>query len=144
MRVICVRFQRSRASTYVAILTQFQGEEVKDAPMVVPRSMLLGMIISGCLAFAFSIALLFSIGDLSAALSTPTNYPVIQIFMNATQSQRATNVMVAALISSMMFSTFGLLASASRLTWAFARDKGVPFSSYFSQVCKLYTISEVS
>ena len=96
--------------------------------------MVLGMIISGGFAFAFSIALLFSIGNLTAALSTPTNYPIIEIFNNAVQSNRATNAMVAALISSMMFSTFGLLASASRLTWAFARDKGLPFSTYLSKV----------
>ena len=96
--------------------------------------MLSGMIIGGVLAFAFSIALLFSIGDLTAALSTPTNYPIIEIFKNATQSNRATNAMVAALISSMMFSSFGLTASASRVTWAFARDKGLPFSLYFSHV----------
>ena len=102
--------------------------------MVVPKGMMMGTIISGVSAFAFSIAILFSIGDLTAALSTPTNYPIIEIFKNAVQSNRATNAMVAALISSMMFSTFGLLASASRLTWAFARDKGLPFSSYLSHV----------
>ena len=92
------------------------------------------MIIGGVLAFAFSIAVLFSIGDLTAALSTSTDYPIIEIFKNATQSNRATNAMVADLISSMMFVSFGLLASASRVTWAFARDKGLPFSSYFSHV----------
>jgi len=96
--------------------------------------MVLGMMISGVLAFAFSIAILFSIGDVTAALTTPTQYPIIEIFKNATQSNRATNAMTAALISSTMFSAFGLLASASRLTWAFARDKGLPFSNYFAQV----------
>lgn len=115
-------------------LKYFVGEEVIDAATVVPTGMVLGMIISGVFAFAFSIALLFSIDNLTAALSTPTNYPIIEIFKNAVQSNRATNAMVAALISSMMFSTFGLLASASRLTWAFARDKGLPFSTYLSKV----------
>lgn len=31
--------------------------------------------------------------------------------------------------------SFGFLASASRLTWAFARDKGLPFSDFLSHVC---------
>lgn len=119
-------------------LSCIAGEEVKNAATVVPKSMVLGILISGVFAFAFSIAILFSIGDMTAALSTPTNYPIIEIFKNATQSNRATNAMVAALVSSMMFSTFGLVASASRLTWAFARDKGLPFSSYFSHVGWLY------
>ncbi|KAL9122705.1 MAG: hypothetical protein Q9187_000743 [Circinaria calcarea] len=116
------------------------SEEVTNAAVVVPRSMILGIILSGVLAFAFAIAILFSIGDITAALSTPTNFPIIEIFQNATQSKRATNAMVTALISSLMFSTFGLLASASRLTWAFARDKGLPFPAYFSHVDKYYLI----
>ena len=113
------------------------GEEVLNAGTVVPWSMIAGMIISGAFTFAFSIALLFGIGDLSAALSTPTAFPIIQIFRTATQSNRATNAMTAALISSLILSNLGLVASASRLTWTFARDKGLPFSSYLSHVSNL-------
>ena len=96
--------------------------------------MVASMVLSGAFTFAFSIALLFGIGDLTAALNTPTNLPIIEIFKTATQSNRATNAMTAALISSLLFSSFGLVASASRLTWAFARDKGLPYSSYLSHV----------
>lgn len=92
------------------------------------------MVVSGIFTFAFSIAVLFSIGDLNTVLSTPTSFPIIEIFKTATQSNRATNAMTAALISSLLFSNFGLIASASRLTWAFARDKGLPFSPYLAHV----------
>jgi hypothetical protein len=30
--------------------------------------------------------------------------------------------------------SFGFLASASRLTWAFARDKGLPFADFLAYV----------
>ena len=99
--------------------------------------MIAGMVLSGVFTFAFSIVLLFSIGDLTAALNTPTTFPIIEIFKMATQSNGATNAMTAALISSLIFSSFGLMASASRLTWAFARDKGLPYSHYLSHVSDL-------
>ena len=86
---------------------------------------------------AFSIAILFGIGDITSVLQTPTNYPIIQIFLNATRSKGATTAMVCALISTLIFSTFGLLACASRLAWAFSRDKGFPFSGFFAKVRKI-------
>ena len=97
-------------------------------------SMVASMVLSGAFTFAFSIALLFGIGDFTAVLNTPTALPIIEIFKTATQSNRASNAMTAALISSLLFSSLGLMASASRLTWAFARDKGLPYSSYLSHV----------
>lgn len=36
----------------------------------------------------------------------------------------------------MWFATFGFLATASRQTWAFARDRGLPFSNFFAHVNK--------
>lgn len=117
------------------MLIALPGEEVKNSAIVVPQSMIIAFLISGLLTVAISIALLFSIGDITAALTTPTKFPVIHIFYVATQSKAATTAMVAALILSLVLTTCGLLASASRLTWAFARDKGFPFSNYFAQVC---------
>lgn len=126
-------------------LTSFlTGEEVRDSATVVPQSMVKAMIISGSFAMAFSIAILFGIGDIKLALSSPTKYPIIQIFLTATKSKGATTLMVCPLISALIFSTFGLLACASRLAWAFARDKGFPFPDYFSYVSTHPIIESIS
>jgi len=111
-----------------------KGEEVENSAIVVPRSMIMGLLISGTFTLGLSIALLFNIGDIRVALETPTKFPIIEIFYNATHSKPATTAMMAALISTLIFATFGTLASASRLTWAFARDRGFPYSDYFSHV----------
>ena len=97
------------------------------------------MVISGTFTMAFSIAMLFGIGDITFALTSPTKFPIIQIFLTATGSKGATTAMVCALISTLVFATFGTLACASRLAWAFARDKGLPFSDYFAKVRSLLT-----
>ncbi|KAI1076552.1 putative amino acid permease [Whalleya microplaca] len=110
------------------------AEEVDNAAVVVPRTMIWSIVVSGILCFGMSIAILFCIGDVTAALETPTGFPIIEIFFNATKSYAATNAMISALIISIFFSALGLLASASRLIWAFARDDGLPFPRYFSHV----------
>lgn len=80
--------------------------------------MLIAFFISGALAFAASVAMLFSVGDLQTVLKTSTSYPIIQIFYTATQSTAATTAIIVALMMTDAFTTFGLVASASRLTWA--------------------------
>lgn len=96
--------------------------------------MIIAFFISGAMAFGISIAILFSVGDLRTVLSTSTNYPIIAIVYTATQSKGFTTSIIVALMLTSVFSTFGLLASASRLTWALARDKVFPYSKYFEHV----------
>ncbi|KAI0095426.1 putative amino acid permease [Hypoxylon sp. NC0597] len=110
------------------------AEEVDNAATVVPRTMIWSIIVSGILSIGISIAILFCIGDVDAALTTPTGFPIIKIFFNPTKSYAATDAMVSALFISFFFSALGLLASGSQLIWAFARDDGLPFPRYFSHV----------
>jgi len=110
------------------------SEEVLNSAVVVPQSMVLALLFSGVLTMAFSIALLFSVGDILTVLQSPTQYPIIPVLYTATGSKGATTTMVCGLIATLVFATFGTLASASRLVWAFARDKGFPFPEYFAHV----------
>ncbi len=110
------------------------GEEVSNAPVAIPRAMVLTILINGFLAFGILLAALFSIGDVEKALNSPTGYPIIEIFYQATGSTRAATAMMSAIIVIAFTSTFGILAATSRLTWAFARDRGLPFSEFFAYV----------
>lgn len=110
------------------------SEEIENAVVVVPRAMVSSIILNGALGFGFLLALLFSMGDLFAAISTNTGYPVIQIFYSATGSKLAATLMISGIVVSAITSTWGLLAAASRTTWAFCRDNGLPYSTYFAHV----------
>jgi choline transport protein len=110
------------------------SEEIESAEFVVPQALLISVGLNGVLGFGFLIALLFSLGDLETTLSTPTGYPIIQIFFNATGSTKATTAMICGIAASAIAAVFALLASASRTTWAFSRDNGLPFSKFFSHV----------
>jgi choline transport protein len=112
------------------------SEEIEHAETVVPRALIASVALNGALGLGFLLALLFSMGDLQSALDTPTGYPLIAIFYGATQSKRATNAAICGIVASAVASVLGLMASASRTTWAFSRDKGLPFSKQLSHVSK--------
>ena len=42
--------------------------------------------------------------------------------------------MVCIILALIFFATISLIATASRMTWAFARDDGLPGSNWFSKV----------
>lgn len=81
-----------------------------------------------------------SISDLDAVLGTDTGFPIIEIFRQVTKSNTGATLMEAAVTTIGMAAMFGTLASVSRLTWAFARDDGLPFSSFFKHVNGTYHI----
>ena len=110
------------------------SEEIESAEIVIPQALITSVALNGILGFGFLIALLFSLGDLETALSTPTGYPIIQIFYGATGSTKATNAMICGIVASAVAAVFALLASASRTWWSFARDNGLPFSKTLSHV----------
>lgn len=84
-----------------------------------------------------AITMCFCIGDIEEVIESPTGFPSIEVFHNATKSYAATNVMVALVIITITASCMSGLATSSRQLWSFARDKGVPFSNWFAYVSLL-------
>jgi choline transport protein len=110
------------------------SEEVRDAPRTIPKILIQTIIINGTLAFAMTLVLLFFIGDIESVMNTPTGFPIIQIFYQATGSVKAATAMQTSITLIGFASNIGVVASVSRLTWAFARDGGMPFSNFFAHV----------
>ncbi|KAH8696441.1 amino acid/polyamine transporter I [Talaromyces proteolyticus] len=110
------------------------AEEIQNASIIVPWCMVSTVMINGLLGLAMTLVFLFCIGNLDDALSSPTGYDFIEVFQNATNSHAGTSIMTAILIVLVMSACFGFLASASRLTWALARDRGTPFSNIINNV----------
>ena len=84
------------------------------------------IILNGVLGIGMLIAILFCMGDVNAALTSPTSYPFIEIFTQATKSQAGGTALSAFIIAMFVLANIALVASASRQLWAFARDNGVP------------------
>ena len=81
-------------------------------------------VVNAFFAYAIILVTFFCLGDLTAAIDAP--YPIIEICLQATGSARATTAMMCGLLIISFAVTLGNIASASRLTWAWARDGGLP------------------
>lgn len=102
------------------------SEEIQNAALVVPRSIMFSIFINGALGFAVLLVILYSLNDVEKALKTPTNYAYMQVFLDSTGSVAGATVM-ASIITIMTFSAnIGILATASRMCWSFCRDRGLP------------------
>ncbi|KAI5783701.1 amino acid/polyamine transporter I [Geopyxis carbonaria] len=110
------------------------AEEIRGASTIVPRSMLAAIVINGVLGFAMLLAVLFSLGDLDRIMTSTTGYPFIELFYQATASVRAATAMTALVIALGIFASAACFTTASRMTWAFARDRGLPYSAKLASI----------
>lgn len=110
------------------------SEEIVNAEVVVPRSIMLSVLINGSLGFAMLLTTLFSLGNIEKALNSPTGFPFLEIFLQATDSVGGTATMGAIVTTMGICTSVGMLAASSRQLWSFARDRGVPGWRLWSQV----------
>lgn len=101
-------------------------EEIHNASIVVPKSILLSLGINGALGFGMLLAVLYCLGNIQDTFNTLTGFPFIAIFQQATISFAGSSAMVAIVFILGVCSEIALLAAASRMMWAFARDRGLP------------------
>ncbi|KAI8933078.1 hypothetical protein NX059_009723 [Plenodomus lindquistii] len=114
------------------------SEEMPYASRNVPLAMIGSVTINGILGFVFCIVLLFATGPLQVLLATPTGFPFMQIFFDATKSAVGASVLSAIPSVIAIAATAAGITSTSRTVWAFARDKALPFDRYFSHVNPKY------
>ncbi|KAI0451669.1 amino acid/polyamine transporter I [Xylaria acuta] len=102
------------------------SEEIRNAAVVVPRSLLTGVMINGILGFAMMVVTLYYIGDVNTALAENPIQPFMAIFHNALRSTTAAAVLSSIPVFMAFSAMTGILASTSRIYWAFSRDRGLP------------------
>ena len=120
-------------------LTQSQGsdsvvhisEEVQDASLVVPQVMWWSYILNVFLGIVALITMLFCIGPLEDAIAS--EIPYLALFLN-TGSQALAEVLIVGLFIIIFSGNVTALATTSREVFAFARDKGFPFSHWLSRM----------
>ena len=110
------------------------SEEIEGAARALPRSIMYSTYFNSALGLIMVITIIFTWGDMEEIAATPTGYPFIQVFYNVTNSYAGTTVLALLIILPLMGSVTACIATASRQIWAFARDNGVPFSSYIRHV----------
>lgn len=113
--------------------TAHMSEEVKNASINVPRAIAWGYVINGILALVFMVTYLFAMPSVEEALSHPSEFPFIYVFSQAVSTNGVTGLTTIVLIL-VIASNISFNASASRQTFSFARDQGLPFAKWLSAV----------
>ncbi|KAI4951198.1 hypothetical protein J4E91_003904 [Alternaria rosae] len=110
------------------------SEELKDASVVLPKAMMWAVFFNGIFGCIMMITFVMCGGALDSVLESPTGQPVLQAVYNATGSIAGTEVMGALLVILVFFAAVSVTAASSRQIWAFARDRGLPFSAWIERV----------
>jgi amino acid transporter len=85
------------------------------------------------MAIVFLITYLFSIESVDDALADPSGYPFIYVFRTAVSTSGVNGLTILVLII-VIAANISFNASTARQTFAFARDKGLPFSKWIGHV----------
>ncbi|KAI1613406.1 putative amino acid permease [Exophiala viscosa] len=118
-------FVATDAATHIA-------EEVPNPGHNIPRVMWMTPLIGIVTTLLFLLATLFSATDLDAISASAL--PILTLYSQATNSTPATIFFSFWLLLNYFGATIGCITTSGRLTWAFARDNGVWYSSHVAKV----------
>lgn len=113
------------------------SEEIRHVRLTVPRAMLTGVNVQGLLGFGMMVAVFFTLPrleDIEVVLAPVTGVSFIDYFGLVLRNRQFATGLTAVMLVLFMFCAVAVLTTASRITWAFARDNGIPGSSWVRKV----------
>jgi amino acid transporter len=112
-------------------------EELPSPRTNAPRVMYLAVLSGAASGGLFMVVCLFCIQDLNSILDS--DLPFIQL-VTGIVGQNGGAALIILFVINGMGQGVSVMTTASRLTWGFARDGGLPWSKYFSNVNKAWKV----
>ncbi|KAF1837446.1 amino acid transporter [Decorospora gaudefroyi] len=109
-------------------------EEIPNASVEGPKIMVYCVMIGTCTGFIFLMTLLFVSGGDAESIISAAPGPLLQILWNATSSRAGAACLLMFPLICILFAETAIMTTSSRMTYAFARDGGLPFSRFFAKV----------
>jgi choline transport protein len=109
------------------------AEEVRDSGIAVPQAMIRSYMVNGFIGTIFLITFLFSIPSVTDAVNDPSGFPFLYVFQQA-MPVAGTQILTTVILIVFFGGNVSINASTARQTFAFARDNGLPFSSWIGKV----------
>lgn len=92
------------------------------------------LIINGTTGFIMVVTFAFCLPDNLVTATPAYFFTYIDVFYNSTQNKAAASIMTALITILCLCSTISAVATSSRQMFAFARDRGLPFSGFLCRV----------
>lgn len=109
-------------------------EEIPNASVQGPKVMIYCVLIGTFTGFIFLMVLLFVSGGDADKIIEATTGPLIFILNKATSNRAGAACLLMFPLVCILFAEIAIMTTSSRMTYAFARDGGLPWSSFFSKV----------
>ncbi|KAJ3466538.1 hypothetical protein MRS44_004102 [Fusarium solani] len=106
----------------------------KRLPQVMNVTMLIGIVTTVPVAIAY----MFTIKDMDAVLNSPL--PSMELYYQATGSKVMATFLQAWTIAVYYSALPSQWITCGRMTWAFARDKGLPYHEYWTEINKRFQL----
>ncbi|KAK6373745.1 hypothetical protein LTS17_008238 [Exophiala oligosperma] len=94
--------------------------------------MMLSLGISAVSVIPWTLAFLFSTNDLDAVASS--TFPILEVYQQTLNNRSGATFLAVWLLVIYFGSVVSVVAATGRLTWAFARDNGLPYSPTFARL----------
>ncbi len=108
-------------------------EEIPEPHVQGPKIMIYCILIGMVTGFIFLSCILFCVTDVERVIVSPRG-PLLELFMQATGNAAGSTCLVMFPLICVLFAVTSIMFTSSRMTWAFARDNGLPFSATFAKV----------
>ncbi|KAF5366784.1 hypothetical protein D9758_006456 [Tetrapyrgos nigripes] len=123
------------AYTYSAIgMITNMAEEVHNPTVQLPRALVWSIPIGFIEGVFFLLPILFTLPDIATLLAVPTGQPIALMFELIMGNKAGGFGLWFIIFVIGLFCAISICCAASRATWAFARDKALPFHAFFSQI----------
>lgn len=110
------------------------AEEVHNPSEVLPRAMAWSVPIGAIWGVVFLLPIVFTLPDVATLLSVPSGQPIGVMFTLAMGSKGGGFGLWFIVFGIGLFCAISISCAASRATWAFARDKAIPFHVHFAKI----------
>ena len=119
--------------------TAHMVEEIPNAAVEAPKILIYCVLIGVFTGFIFLMCLLFVAGDLTKVINSSAG-PIGYIIYHSTGSKAGTVCLLIFPLVCLLFAGISIMTTSSRMTYAFARDGGLPFSRIFARVHRMFNI----
>ncbi|KAJ4334620.1 hypothetical protein N0V95_009125 [Ascochyta clinopodiicola] len=111
-------------------------EEIPNASVEGPKIMIYCVCIGTVTGFIFLMILLFVSGGDANAIIESTSGPLVHIIYTATNNRAGAVCLLMFPLICILFAEIAIMTTSSRMSYAFARDGGLPASKFFAKVDK--------
>ncbi|KAF8837221.1 amino acid transporter [Paxillus ammoniavirescens] len=115
-------------------MTVSMAEEVHNPSETLPKAISWSVPIGTIWGIVLLLPVLFTLPDVATLLAVPSGQPIGLMFTLIMGSTAGGFTLWFIIFGTGMFSTISTSCAASRATWAFARDKAIPFHTHFAKI----------